>query len=374
MSLDPIPLFDLQKQHRSLKSELNAAALDALNSMNWLLGPFTEQFEKDFAEMMGVKHCISCSSGATAIHLALTAAGIGPGDEVITTPFTFIATAASVSLTGAEFVFADIDPRTYTIDPQDIERKITKKTKAILPVHLYGHPANMDAIMNLAREHDLKVIEDCAQAPLAMADDVYVGGIGDVGAFSFYPSKNLGACGDAGAITTNDDKIAELCRSLRHSGQAEDKMCEHNLEGSSLRMDEVQAAILRIKLRHLPDWIEARQKIAALYEEGLQGLPVITPPTPPSGYSQSYFVYTIRAEKRDELQKYLKDRGIGTAVYYPTPLYRQPAYKHLGLKAQDFPNTEKAAKEVLSIPMFPELTQEEVERVCETIAQFYQTH
>lgn len=372
MSQPPIPLFNLKKHHESLKSELNAAALDALNSIHWLLGPQTEGFEKEFAEMIGVKHCVSCSSGASAIQIALTAAGIGPGDEVITTPFTFIATTSSISLTGADFVFADIDPRTYNIDPQDIERKITKKTKAILPVHLYGYPANMDAIMKLASEHDLKVIEDCAQAHLATADGVRVGGIGDAGAFSFYPSKNLGACGDAGAITTNDDELADRCRSLRHSGRAKDKAYEYDLEGSTLRMDEVQAAILRVKLRHLPDWTDARQKVASWYEEGLQGLPVVTPPTPPAGYSQSYYVYTIRAEKRDELQQYLKEKGIGSAVYYPVPLYKQPAYKGMGLRPQDFPNAEKAAKEVLSIPMFPELTEEEVQRVCETIRDFYE--
>ena len=372
MSQENIPLFNLQKQHDSLKKELNAAALDALNSMHWLLGPQTEGFEKDFAELIGVKHCISCSSGASAIQIALAAAGIGPGDEVITTPFTFIATTSSVSLTGAKFVFADIDPRTYNLDPKDIERKITKKTKAILPVHLYGYPADMGAIMNLAREHDLKVIEDCAQAHLAAADGVTVGGIGDAGAFSFYPSKNLGACGDAGAITTNDDEIADRCRSLRHSGRAKDKAYEYDLEGSTLRMDEVQAAILRVKIKHLQDWTEARQKVASWYAEGLQGLPVVTPPTPPSGWSQSYYVYTLRVENRDQLQAYLKEHGIGCAVYYPVPLYKQPAYKHLGFKATDYPNAEKAAKEVLSIPMFPELTEKQVSRVCDTIRAFYE--
>ena len=372
MAQDNIPLFNLQKQHESLKPELNAAALDALNSMRWLLGPQTEAFEKEFAELIGVKHCISCSSGASAIQIALGACGIGEGDEVITTPFTFIATTSSVSLTGAKFVFADIDPRTYNLDPKDVERKITKKTKAILPVHLYGYPADMDAIMNLAREHNLKVVEDCAQAHLATADGVKVGGIGDAGAFSFYPSKNLGACGDAGAITTNDDEVADRCRSLRHSGRAKDKAYEYDLEGSTLRMDEIQAAILRVKTRHLQDWTDARQKVASWYEQGLQGLPVVTPPVPPAGYSQSYYVYTLRVEKRDQLQAYLKEHGIGSAVYYPVPLYKQPAYKHLGFKAEDYPNAEKAAKEVLSIPMFPELTEEQVARVCDTIRAFYE--
>lgn len=371
-TLQPIPLFNLKEQHDSLKDEINKAAADALNSMHWLLGEQTEKFEEEFAKLIGVKHCITCSSGASAIQIALKAAGIGPGDEVITTPFTFIATTSSVSLTGAKFVFADIDPITYNLDVADVERKITKNTKAILPVHLYGYPANMDAIMHLANEHNLKVIEDCAQAHLAMADGVMVGGIGDAGAFSFYPSKNLGACGDAGCITTNDDEIADRCRSLRHSGRAKNKAYEYDLEGSTLRMDEIQAAILRVKLPHLEEWTEKRRKAAAWYAEGLAGVPVVLPPTPPAGYAQSYYVFTIRAEKRDELQAYLKAHNIGSAVYYPVPLYKQPAYAHLGFNAADYPQAEKAAKEVLSIPMFPEITEAQVARVCDTIRAFYE--
>lgn len=367
-----IPLFNLQKQHESLKTQLNTAACEALNSMQWLLGPQTDAFENEFADLIGVRHCITCSSGASAIQIALAAAGIGHGDEVITTPFTFMATTSSISLTGAKFVFADIDPRTYNIDPHDIEHKITKKTKAILPVHLYGFPADMHAIMKLAHDHNLKVIEDCAQAHLAEADGVKVGGIGNAGAFSFYPSKNLGACADAGAITTNDDEIAARCRSLRHCGRAKDKPYEYDLEGSTLRMDEIQAAILRVKLPHLQAWTDARQRAAALYEEGLQGVPVLTPPVPPAGYAQSYYVYTIAAEKRDELQQHLKEHQIGSAVYYPVPLYRQPAYKHLKLDPADFPNSEKAAREVLSIPMFPEISEEQITRVCEVIRSFYE--
>ncbi len=370
--IKPIPLFNLKEQHDSLKTEINAAALNALNSMHWLLGPQTEKFEEEFADTIGVKHCISCSSGASALQIALAAAGIGPGDEVITTPFTFIATTSSISLTGAQFVFADIDPRTYNLDVKDVERKITKKTKAILPVHLYGYPADMDAIMRLANEHGLKVIEDCAQAHLAMADGVMVGSIGDAGCFSFYPSKNLGACGDAGCITTNDDELANRCRSLRHSGRALGKAYEYDLEGSTLRMDEIQAAILRVKLPHLEEWTDKRRKAAALYAEGLEGVPVVLPPTPPVGYAQSYYVYTIRAEKRDELQAFLKERGIGSAVYYPVPLYKQPVYQHRGFDPADYPEAEKAAREVLSIPMFPELTEEQIRRVCETIREFYE--
>lgn len=366
-----IPLFDLKRQHDSLRTQLNAAALDALNSMQWLLGPQTENFEKELASLLGVKYCISCASGASAIQLALMAAGIKEGDEVITTPFTFIATTSSISLTGAKFVFADIDPITYNINPQEIERKITPKTKAILPVHLYGASADMSAIMALAEKYNLKVIEDCAQSLLATSKGVKTGGIGHAGAFSFYPSKNLGACGDAGAITTNDETLAARCRSLRHGGRSKEKEGEHDLEGSTLRMDEVQAAILRVKLKHLKNWTSARQKIASWYAQGLQGVPLILP-TAMSGDTHTYCIYTVRCPKRDALQAYLKEKGISTAVYYPVPLYRQPAYKHLHCRKEDFPVTEKACQEVLSLPMFPELTEKEVVYVCENIRRFYQ--
>lgn len=366
----PIPLFNLKEQYEKLKPQIHHAATQALDSMHWLLGPQTQQFEEEFAHLIGVKHCIACSSGASALYLALKAAGISEGDEVITTPFTMIENTSSISLTGAKFVFADIDPRTYNIDVKDVERKITKHTKAILPVHLYGYPADMDALMHLANEHGLKVIENCAQAHLAMADGVMVGGIGDAGCFSFYPSKNLGTCGDAGCITTNDDELAAACRSLRSSSCAKNN--EYNLESSSLRMDEIQAAILRVKLPHLADWTEQRRKAAAWYAEGLSGVPVILPPTPPAGYEQSFYVYTIRTEKRDELQTFLKKHNIDSAVYYPIALYKQPVYKHLGIHPEDYPETEKATKEVLSIPLFPEITEEQVARVCETIREFYE--
>lgn len=372
MSILTVPFFDLQRQHDSLRTELNAAALDALNSMKWLLGPQTENFEKEMADLLGVKHCISCSSGAGAIQLSLLAAGIQETDEVITTPFTFIATTSSISLTGAKFVFADIDPKTYNLCPHDIARKITSKTKAILPVHLYGAPADMRGIMALAKEHGLKVIEDCAQSLLATSQGCKTGTFGHAGAFSFYPSKNLGACGDAGAIITNDDDIANRCRSLRHSGRNKDKEYEHDLEGSTLRMDEVQAAILRVKIKHLPQWTASRQKIASWYEQGLQGLPLTLPTTVYPEDTHTYCVYTIATERRDSLQLFLKEKGVSTRIYYPVALYRQPAYKHFHYQKTDFPSTEKACQEVLSLPMFPELTEQEVSYVCDCIRSFYQ--
>ena len=367
-----VPLFNLKEQHDSLKTEINQAALDALNSMKWLLGPKTQEFEQNFAKTLNAKYCITCSSGASAIQIALMAAGIGKGDEVITTPFTFVATTTSISLTGADFVFADIDAKTYELDPEDVKRKITSKTKAIVPVHLYGYPANMPEIMKIAKEHNLKVIEDCAQSHLAMCENKYTGTWGDAGAFSFYPSKNLGGCGDGGAIITNDEKIAQACQSIRHSGRSIGKAYEYDREGSTLRMDEIQAAILDVKLKHLATWTENRQKVAALYKKHLAGIPQITlPPQAPKGWSQCYYVFTIRVKDRDALSAYLKEHGIGNAVYYPVPLYKQPCYKHLNCKAEDYPNTESAAKEVLSIPMFPELKEEDVIYVAKTIKEFY---
>lgn len=367
-----VPLFNLQKQHDSLKEEINKAAIEALNSMKWLLGPKTQQFEADFAKALNAEHCVTCSSGASAIQIALMAAGIGKGDEVITTPFTFVATTTSISLTGADFVFADIDPLTYNLDPKDVERKITSKTKAIVPVHLYGYPANMPEIMAIAKKHNLKVIEDCAQSHLALCAGKYTGTWGDAGAFSFYPSKNLGACGDAGAIVTNNKEIADACTSIRHSGRSLGKAYEYDREGSTLRMDEIQAAILGVKLKHLAKWTENRAKAAELYRKHLAGIKqVVPPPATPEGWSQSYYVFTIRVKDRDALSAFLKENNIGNAVYYPVPLYKQPCYAHLNCKVEDYPNTEAAAKEVLSIPMFPEITEEQIETVCNKIKEFY---
>lgn len=367
-----VPLFNLQKQHDSLKEEINKAALEALNSMKWLLGPKTQLFEADFAKALNAEYCVTCSSGASAIQIALMAAGIGKGDEVITTPFTFVATTTSISLTGADFVFADIDPLTYNLDPKDVERKITPRTKAIVPVHLYGYPANMPGLMAIAKKHNLKVIEDCAQSHLALCAGKYTGTWGDAGAFSFYPSKNLGACGDAGAIVTNNKEIADACSSIRHSGRSLGKAYEYDREGSTLRMDEIQAAILGVKLKHLAKWTENRAKAAELYRKHLAGIKqVVPPPAAPEGWSQSYYVFTIRVKDRDGLSAFLKENNIGNAVYYPVPLYKQPCYAHLNCKAEDYPNTEAAAQEVLSIPMFPEITEEQINIVCNKIKEFY---
>ena len=372
MNTKNIPLFNLKEQHESIKADLNATALEALNSMQWLLGPKTKAFEADFAKLLGAKHCVACSSGASAIQIALMAAGVGRGDEVITTPFTFVATTTSVSLTGADFVFADIDPTTYNIDPKDIERKITKKTKAVLPVHLYGYPANMPEILKIANKHNLKVIEDCAQSHLAACAGVMTGNLGDAAAFSFYPSKNLGACGDAGAIITNNKDIADACDSIRHSGRAEGKAYEYDREGSTLRMDDIQAAILGVKLKYLTKWTEQRRAVAAMYREGLKDIKqIMLPPLEAEGWSQSYYVFTLRVKDRDALAAHLKANNIGNAIYYPVPLYKQPCYAHMKINPADYPHTELAAKEVISIPMFPELSAGDIKIVCDVIKEFY---
>ncbi|MFA6584642.1 MAG: DegT/DnrJ/EryC1/StrS family aminotransferase [Elusimicrobiaceae bacterium] len=371
INTNPIPLFNLNKQHESLREEINSAAIRALDSMRWIIGPETENFELEFAKALDAKHCIACSSGASAIQIALGACGIGKGDHVITTPFTFIATTSSISLTGAEFSFADVDSVTGNLSPEGIEKRITKNTKAILPVHIYGYPAEMDRIMKIAQKHNLKVIEDCAQSHLAAYKGRMTGTIGHAGAFSFYPSKNLGACGDGGAVVTNDAEVAANSRSLRHCGRKADKTYEYGFEGSTLRMDDVQAAILRVKLKHLAEWTELRRKAAAKYDDALKGLPVVVPSDPGAGSSQSYYVYTIKAPRRDELAAFLSSRKIGNAIYYPMPLYKQPVYQHLGFDPKDYPNTEKLTTEVLSLPMFPEISDSDIARVAAAIKEFY---
>lgn len=371
MTDNNIPLFNLVQQHAELRDEINKEVIEALDSMKWLLGPKTAEFEKEFAQAIGAKESIACSSGASAIQIALTACGLEEGDEVITTPFTFLATTSSITLAKGKIVFADVDPETANISPKEIEKKITPKTKAILPVHLFGLPAEMDAIMEIAKKHNLKVIEDCAQSHLSKYKGITTGAIGDAGAFSFYPSKNLGACGDAGAITTNDATVALNCQSLRHSGRKIGHAYEYQFEGSTLRMDEIQAALLRVKLKRLEDWTQKRRKIATVYDKLLENSPVRIPPHTGADGSQSYYVYTIKAPKRDGLSAYLKERGIGNAVYYPTALYNQPVYKYMNLTDKDFPATAKLTTEVLSIPMFPELSEEQAERVCTTIKNFY---
>lgn len=367
-----IPLLDLTQQYRSLKADLQAALGEVFREGQFILGPNVKALESELAVYTGVDHAVGVANGSDAIHLALTAAGVGPGDEVICPAFTFFATAGAVARAGATPVFADIDPVTYTVSAGEVARQITRRTKALIPVHLYGHPAAMSGIMRLAGEHALTVIEDTAQAIGATVDGRKVAGIGHLGTYSFFPSKNLGACGDAGMVTTNAPDLAEKVRLLRVHGA--NPRYYHHLLGYNSRLDEVQAAILRIKLNHLDDWTQSRRAAAERYDQlfrqaGL-GDRVVTP-TVAAGCTHVYHQYTIRAERREALQKHLEGCGIGTAVYYLLPLHLQPVFKELGYRPGDLPATEEACAQVLSLPIFPELTAEQQEYVVAQVHGFY---
>jgi len=362
-----VPFVDLKRQYSSIKPEIDAAIQDVLDNTAFIMGENVKNFESNFAKFCGVKHAIGVSSGTSALHLALLGAGIKPGDEVITVPNTFIATAEAISHVGAKPVFVDIDKETYTINVSKIKDKITEKTKAVIPVHLYGQMVEMDDLMELAQDNNLKIIEDSAQAHGAEYKCRKAGTIANSGCFSFYPGKNLGAYGDAGMVTTNDDEIAENVKILRDHGRS-DKY-EHKIIGFNHRIDALQAAILNVKLKYLNGWTDARRKNAKLYNELLSNVDVVTPVE--KEYSKHvYHLYVIRTKKRDELQKYLKTHGIATGVHYPIPLHLQPAYSHLDYKEGDFTVTEEYSGEILSLPMFGELTEEEIGYVVEKIKEF----
>jgi len=361
-----IPIIDLKAQYRTIKPEIDAAVAGVLDSAQFVLGPEVSAFEKEFAAYCGAAEAIGVSSGTSALHLALLAAGVGPGDEVITVPFTFIATAATIVYTGARPVFVDIEPESFNMAVDQVEAAITARTKAIVPVHLYGQPADMDPILEIARRRKLAVIEDAAQAHGAEYKGRRVGGLGDLGCFSFYPGKNLGGFGEGGAITTNNPAHARTLRLLRNWG-AELKY-QHVLKGYNYRLDALQAAILRVKLRHLEAWTEARRAHAAEYGTRLSSAGVRTPKEQP--YSRHvYTTYTIRTARRDAVQQHLQESGIQTAVHYPIPIHLQPAYADLRYKPGDFPVSEQAAAEVLSLPMFPELTAAQISEVSATLTQ-----
>lgn len=359
-----IPFLDLPAQHRALKDEILEAVGLALDSAAFILGPETLAFEEEFATYCGTAYAVGVNSGTSALHLALLAAGVGPGDEVITVPFTFIATAAAVSYTGAKPVFVDIDPRTCCMDPTRIEDAITSRTKVIIPVHLYGHPADMDPILEIAARRGLTVIEDAAQAHGAKHKGRTAGSMGRLGCFSFYPGKNLGACGEGGAVVTDDPELARTLRMLRDWGQ--ERKYHHELLGFNYRMEGLQAAALRIKLRRLEQWTEARRSRAALYDALLADSGVALPYESPD-CRHARHVYAIRHARRDELQQYLADAGIQTGVHYPIPVHLQKAYAQLGHSAGDFPVSERAASETLSLPLYPELRDEAVAEVCEAV-------
>jgi dTDP-4-amino-4,6-dideoxygalactose transaminase len=356
-----VPYLDLKAQYQSIKPEIDAAIARVLESCQFVLGPEVAAFEQDFAAYCGTTECIALNSGTSALHLALLAAGVGPGDEVVTVPFTFVASVAAVTYTGARPVLVDIDPRSFTMDPAAVEAAITPRTKAILPVHLYGQSADMDPIMEVARRHRLVVIEDAAQAHGAKYKGRPVGSIGDMGCSSFYPGKNLGAYGEGGAVTTSNAEYARTIRMLRDWGQ--DRKYHHQLRGFNYRMEGFQGAILRVKLRHLERWTEARRKVVNLYNELLADSGVETPAEMPWG-RHVYHVYTLRADDRDGLQASLLAEGIQTGIHYPVPAHLQPAYADLGYGFGAFPHAEAAAEQVLSLPLYPELSAQAVAEVA----------
>jgi dTDP-4-amino-4,6-dideoxygalactose transaminase len=366
-----IQLADLNAQYLTLKNEIDHAILQTVESMQFILGPEVKSLEKEMAAYLGTKYAVGVASGTDALVIALLACGIGPGDEVITTPFTFIATSETVSRCGAVPVFVDIDPKTYNLDTTKIEKIITKKTKAILPVHLYGEAANMDDIMRLARKHNLKVIEDCAQSLGAGFKDKKTGSIGNAGCLSFFPSKILGAYGDGGMVTTNDEKIVEKSEILRnHGGKDKYFVVTH---GFNSRLDSLQAAILRVKLKHLNEWVEKRRRNSALLSKLLGGIAGISVPeaAPYSYHCFNYYTIRVSGGKRNNLQKHLTTQGIGTSIYYPMPLHLQEVYRPLGHKEGSFPESERAAKEVLSLPMYPEMEEKHIEYIAGQIKQHF---
>ena len=355
-----IPLADLKAQYRSVKPEIDAAIAGVLEHAQFALGPAVESFERDFAAYCGATEAVAVNTGTSALHVALLAAGVGPGDEVITVPFTFVATVAAIEYAGARPVFVDIDPDYCTMDPSALEGAITPRTRAVIPVHLFGQPADMDPITEIARRHTLAVIEDACQAHGAEYKGRRAGSIGDIGCFSFYPVKNLGAYGEGGAAVTSHPPYAETMRLLRSWG--EKTRYEHLVRGFNYRMDGIQGAILGVKLRHLERWTEARRRLAALYGGLLADTAARTPRERP-GVRHVYHVYAVRLLRRDEWRARLHEMGVQTGVHYPVPLHLQPAYRDLGYKAGDFPVAEAVAREVLSLPLFPEMTDAQVEEV-----------
>jgi dTDP-4-amino-4,6-dideoxygalactose transaminase len=361
-----VPYADLKAQYLSIKDEIDAAIARVVDTTSFILGSEVDAFEQEFAAYQQARHTIGVNSGTSALHLALLAAGVGPGDEVITVPFTFVATVAAILYAGAKPVYVDIDPVTFNMDPSLIERAITPRTKAILPVHLYGQPADMDRILEIARHHNLVVIEDAAQAHAAEYKGRRVGAIGDIGCFSFYPAKNLGAFGEGGAVTTNRDDFAAKIRSLRNWGQRDRYLYVDR--GYNYRLEGMQGAILRVKLRHLDKWTEARRSRAKLYAKELAGTSLGIPQEMP--YARHvYHVYSVRTEGRNALKQKLADRGIQTAAHYPLPIHLHDVYRDPAFPEGSLPHSEAAARQVLCLPVYPELSDDSVREVAAALKE-----
>ncbi|MDD2762718.1 MAG: DegT/DnrJ/EryC1/StrS family aminotransferase [Opitutaceae bacterium] len=362
-----VPYLDLTAQIRALRPELDAAIARSLDSGAFCLGPEVQQFEKEFAAFCGAAHCIGFNSGTSALHVAMRLLDLGSGDEVITTPYTFIATSWAIVYTGARPVFVDIEEQTMNLDPRRVEAAVTPRTKAILPVHLYGHSCDMDALLEIARRHQLPLVEDAAQAHGARYRGKIVGTFGGTSAFSFYPTKNLGACGEAGALVTNRADLAARARALREHGSS--SRYHHDEIGYNYRMEAIQGAVLRVKLTRLAARNVARRRIAHRYHELLRNTPLILPRE--ADYAESvYHLYTVRHPGRDRLKAHLEAHGIGSAIHYPLPLHLQKCFAALGYRPGDFPLAERAARECLSLPMYPELTDEQVAHVAAVIGEF----
>ena len=392
-----IPLINLKKQYETIKSECGNKLLDTLSSAQYIMGQNVKSFEKEFSEYIGIKHSISVANGTDALVIALKALGIGEGDEVITTPFTFFATAEAISAVGATPVFCDVRLDTFNIDPEKIAEKISKKTKAVMPVHIFGQPCDMDEINEIAKKHNLYVIEDACQAIGSQYKGKMIGTLGDIACFSFFPTKNLGCAGDGGMIVTKHDNLATICKALRIHGSGENGKKAYNILnhineeveedttqdntiynplkyynyiiGHNSRLDEIQAAILRIKLPHLDEWNDKRRQNAKYYNEELKDTKLVTP-YEDENVKHIYHMYILQSEKREEIVSYLKEKGIATGIYYPVPLHLQKAYAKLGYKEGDMPNAEYLSKRTFAIPMYAELTKEEMKYIVQAIKKF----
>jgi dTDP-4-amino-4,6-dideoxygalactose transaminase len=362
-----IPFVDLHAQYLSIKHEIDSAIADVIRETAFIRGPHVDKFEKEFAGVVGTNHCVSCANGTDAIYIAMKGLGVKPGDEVITTAHSWISTSETITQAGARVVFCDTDKETFTIDPAQVEAKITPRTVGIIPVHLYGQPADMGAVMKIAARHNLWVIEDCAQAHLAEYGGRQVGTFGRAATFSFYPGKNLGAMGDAGCLVTGDDELARWSALYaRHGGKG-----DHQIEGINSRLDGLQAAILSVKLPHLREWTKERRRVAGLYDTLLKDIPQVQTPRIAVNRTHVYHLYVIRADRRDELKKHLAESGIATVLNYPKALPFYPAYDYLGHKPEDFPVAYENQSRILSLPIFPEMTEEQVSYVAGKISEFY---
>jgi dTDP-4-amino-4,6-dideoxygalactose transaminase len=361
-----VPMLDLRGQYAQLREELLRALQEVADSTTYVLGPKVTEFEQAFAAYVGARHCVAVNSGTSALHLALVSAGVGRWDEVITVPMTFIATSWAVSYVGATPVFVDVDPRTYTMDPDQVERRITPRTRAILPVHLYGQPADLAPLLDISRRRGIPLIEDAAQAHGAQYGGRRVGTLGLAGCFSFYPGKNLGAMGEGGAVVTNDDDVAVRLRALRDHGQS--RRYHHDELGFNYRMDALQGAVLGVKLKHLDAWTQARSLLADRYQEQLQSLPLQLPHCGPDR-SHAWHLFVVLHPQRDRLRRELDARGIQTGLHYPVPLHLQKAYSHLANHEGDFPVAERIGRECLTLPLFPELTIRQQDAVTAALAE-----